>query len=448
MSVLDMVNAPWAVMPDTLREIQSIYVARMSGNARDLLDVEAALGRPLDNHHKNYEVIDGVAVIPIHGVVAKRANLFSAISGGVSTELVARDLQTALDDNQVASILLDVDSPGGSVDGLPELANLIFESRSKKKIVALANGTMASAAYWIGSAASEVYASSETTAVGSIGVVATHVDVSAEQANKGVKTTEIYAGKFKRIATQYESLTEDGKASIQAQVDYLYSVFVGAVAKHHSMSTDAVLENMADGRIFIGQQSVDAGLVKSIKTKDEIIGMLTANSTGATRTQYGAVASETDLTQTTSGEAKSMNQEEIQQQYPDAAAAFRTEGATAERQRIQDVNAQSIPGHEALIATLAFDGKTTGPEAAVQVLSAHRAESAKVTDNLRDDAPDALDSVASTEGAQEETETETTAKADPMAVAERAKELVAEAALAGSKLSASAAVKKATAELA
>ena len=149
MSVLDMVNAPWAVMPDTLREIQSIYIARMTGNARDLIEVEAALGRPLDNHHRSYEVIDGVAVIPVHGVIAKRANLFSAISGGVSTELVGQEIQMALEDRSVQSILLDVDSPGGSVDGLPELANLIFESRDQKKIVALANGTMASAAYWI-----------------------------------------------------------------------------------------------------------------------------------------------------------------------------------------------------------------------------------------------------------------------------------------------------------
>ncbi len=446
MTVLDMVNAPWAVMPDTLREIQSIYVARMTGNARDLIEVEAALGRPMDNQHKNYEVIDGVAVIPVHGVIAKRANLFSAISGGVSTELVARDLQTALDDRSVQSILLDIDSPGGSVDGLPELANMIFESRDQKKIVALANGTMASAAYWIGSAATDVYASSETTAVGSIGVVATHTDVSAAQAAEGVKTTEIYAGKFKRIATQYETLTEDGKASIQAQVDYLYSVFVGAVAKHRSMATDAVLENMADGRIFIGQQSVDAGLVKSIQTKEQIIGMLTAEQGGTGTTIFGATAD--DSNQPTSGEAISMNTEEIQKEYPDAAAAFRTEGATAERQRIQDVNAQSMPGHEALISTLAFDGKTTGPEAAVQVLGAHREQLASVSSNLQNDAPAALDSVASVEGAQDESNSESASAASPAAVGQRAQELVAEAEAGGRKLSLGDAVKQATAELA
>lgn len=446
MSVLDMVNAPWAVMPDTLREIQSIYIARMTGNARDLIEVEAALGRPLDNHHRSYEVIDGVAVIPVHGVIAKRANLFSAISGGVSTELVGQEIQMALEDRSVQSILLDVDSPGGSVDGLPELANLIFESRDQKKIVALANGTMASAAYWIGSAASEVYASSETTAVGSIGVVATHTDVSVSQATEGVKTTEIYAGKFKRIASQFEPLTDDGKASIQAQVDYLYSVFVGAVAKHHAMSTDAVLENMADARIFIGQQSVDAGLVKAIQTKEQIISMLTAEQGGTGATIFGATAN--DLNQPTSGEAISMNTEEIEKEYPQAAAAFRTEGATAERQRIQDVNAQSIPGHEALIAGLAFDGKTTGPEAAVQVLSAHRAETEKVAGDLEGDAPEALDSVASDMGAQEESADESTSTASPKAVGDRAQELVAEAAGNGRTLSLPAAVKQATADLA
>ncbi len=443
MSVLDMVNGPWAITPDMLREIQSIYTARVTGNARDILDVEAALGRTMDNQHKNYEVIDGVAVVPVHGVIAKRANMFSAISGGVSTELVARDIQMAIDDKSVNSILLDIDSPGGSVDGLPELASLIYKARDTKKIVALANGTMASAAYWIGSAATDIYASSETTAVGSIGVVATHMDVSGSEEKRGVKTTEVYAGKFKRISTQYEALTEEGKQSIQGQVDYLYSVFVGAVALHRGMSSDAVVKNMADGRIFIGQQAIDAGLVKDIQTKDQIISLLGGGGARVTgipqRTVAQANASQEEPTQPTTIESKTMNKEELEKEHPILAAAIRADGASAERDRINDVRAQAMPGHEALVETLAFDGKTTGPEAAVQILSASREEQQKIAANLQSDSPAALKPDAKNQ--QDKEEPVTTAKS-PSAVAEEAAVLVEAAEAKGRTLSFSQAVKQ------
>ena len=443
MSVLDMVNGPWAITPDMLREIQSIYAARVTGNARDILDVEAALGRTMDNQHKNYEVIDGVAVVPVHGVIAKRANMFSAISGGVSTELVARDIQMAIDDKSVNSILLDIDSPGGSVDGLPELASLIYKARDTKKIVALANGTMASAAYWIGSAATDIYASSETTAVGSIGVVATHMDVSGSEEKRGVKTTEVYAGKFKRISTQYEALTAEGKQSIQDQVDYLYSVFVDAVALHRGMSSDAVVKNMADGRIFIGQQAIDAGLVKDIQTKDQIISLLGGGGARVTgipqRSVAQANASQEEPTQPTTIESKTMNKEELEKEHPVLAAAIREEGASAERDRISDVRAQSMPGHEALVETLAFDGKTTGPEAAVQILSASREEQQKIAANLQSDSPAALKPDAKNQ--QEKEEPVTTAKS-PSAVAEEAAVLVEAAEAKGRTLSFSQAVKQ------
>ena len=178
MKILDVLNSPWAILPDKLREIQTIYETHLRGDKIDLKGIEAQLGEPLNNVHMDIDVIDGVAIVPIHGVIGKRLNLFSKISGGVSTELLKRDLQIVLDDESVDSILLDIDSPGGSVDGTQELAQFIFDARSIKPIIALANSTMASAAYWIGAAAHEVHISDDTTQVGSIGVVANHVDES------------------------------------------------------------------------------------------------------------------------------------------------------------------------------------------------------------------------------------------------------------------------------
>ena len=271
MKLLDVMNSPWAILPDKLREIQAIYETHLRGDKIDLKGIEAALGEPLSNVHHEINVIDGVAVVPIHGVIGKRLNMFSKISGGISTELLKRDLQVVLDDESVDSILLDIDSPGGSVDGTQELAQFIFDARSKKPIIALANSTMASAAYWIGAAAHEVHISDNTTQVGSIGVVATHVDKSKRDENEGLKTTEIVAGHFKRVASGLAPLTEEGKDDIQAKVDYVYSVFVADVARFRDVEVDQVLSDMADGQTFIGKQAIEAGLVDGVSTMDQLI---------------------------------------------------------------------------------------------------------------------------------------------------------------------------------
>lgn len=264
MSILDIVNSPWAITTDKLREIQAIYASHLHGEARDIQAIEAALGRPLANERKPYTVTDGVAVIALDGVLAKRMNLFTQISGGTSMEMAAADLRAALLDPAVNSIILSIDSPGGTVDGTQTFGDLVYSSRRIKPIVALASGLMASAAYWIGSAAQAVYIADQTTVTGSIGVVTSHVDTSRAEEQKGVKTTEIYAGKYKRIDSSYSPLSDDGRATIQERVDYLYSIFVAAVAKNRGVSVDSVLKTMADGRLFTGQQGVDAGLVDGV----------------------------------------------------------------------------------------------------------------------------------------------------------------------------------------
>lgn len=397
MKILDVITSPWAIQPSKLLEIQGIYATHLRGEKIDLKGVEAALGKPLNNVAQGYEVRDGVAVLPICGVISKRMNLMSQISGGTSSELAARDFKTALADPAVNAIILQIDSPGGTVDGTENLANLIRAGKSTKPVVALADGMMASAAYWIGSAADAIYMTDSVTQVGSIGVVATHTDISAAEAARGVKTTEITAGKFKRAASQYGALTETGKQTIQDQVDYLYSVFVQTVADNRGVSVDAVLENMADGRVFIGQQAIDAGLVDGVSTLDALIaklsqqgagGMVTARRPAAVITQPAVAAESTSIQ---GDHPMSITLQQVIADAPDVAEALRAEGsaaaATAERERIQSVFAQSMPGHDALINSLAFDGKTTGPEAAVAVLNAERTQRATALADRRADAP-------------------------------------------------------------
>jgi signal peptide peptidase SppA len=274
MTVLEIINSPWLITPEKLLEIRAIYAAHMRGEIPDLAAIEARIGRPLKNDRVPYTVEGSTAIIPIEGVTGKRMNLFADISGGVSTELVGQDFQAAMADPAVKAIVLSIDSPGGQVDGVESLADVIYNARGSKPIVALADGMAASAGYWIASAADKIYAADNSTKVGSIGVVAQHEDYSRAEHAAGVKVTEITAGKYKRIASSHEPLTTDGRASIQAIVDHIYSNFVEAVARNRGVGVAKVAEEMADGRVFLGKQAVKAGLVDGVATKSSLVGML------------------------------------------------------------------------------------------------------------------------------------------------------------------------------
>jgi signal peptide peptidase SppA len=382
MRLIDIINAPWAITPEMLEEIQAIYGRHLRGEKIDLQGLEARLGQPLNNEPKGYEVIDGVAVLPIEGVIAKRANLFTRISGGTSSQLVIRDFMAAMADPKVEAVVKAYDSPGGSVDGTPEMAETFFRMRGVKPILSFTDGMMSSAAYWGGAAADRVLISSEVTQVGSIGVIGKHIDMSQAEARDGKKTTLIYAGRFKAVGNPHEPLSEEGRSILQASIDHAFSVFVGDVARFRGTSAEDVLERMATGRSFDGSKAIEAGLVDGVATFAETLDM--ARDMARTRKK----TSLTGVVRATNDKgANAMTIEKLKAEHPElvqaivagaqtgmaeAVATARAEGATAENQRIADVRAQSIPGHEALIEQLAFDGKSTGAEAALAIVQAEK----------------------------------------------------------------------------
>lgn len=266
--------SPWAIVPEMLLTIRNVYAARRGGQGVDIAMAEDKLGRKMENERREPEVVDGVAILALDGVLARRMNLMMQISGGTSTQIAARELQELLDDPEVRAVVLAVSSPGGTVDGTQSLADLVREGAKRKPLVTWASGIMASAGYWIGSAASEVYIEETTTQVGSIGVVAMHQDVSGAETRQGVKTTEITAGRYKRAASPHAPLSEEGRQTLQEQVDYTYSLFVEAVAANRRTSTQRVLDVMAEGRMFLGDQAIRAGLVDGRASLQQVIGML------------------------------------------------------------------------------------------------------------------------------------------------------------------------------
>lgn len=265
---------PWAIQPEQLLRIQSLAadLAKTNGPAMDA----AALGAKAANHQMGLRVTEGVAVIDLVGVLTKNYSWATSAMGGTSMQTVGALLNQARIDPNVKGILLRVDSPGGTVDGTATLAKTIRAVAGEKAVYALASGTIASAAYWAGSAASALYLESGTTAAGSIGIVSAHRDISALESRVGIKTTEISSGKFKRIASMYEPLSAEGKSTIQAQLDQMYGLFVEAVAQNRQTTVQNVLDKMADGRIFIGQNAINAGLADGFATEGELIQRLSA----------------------------------------------------------------------------------------------------------------------------------------------------------------------------
>lgn len=281
MRIVDILTSPWAIMPEKLIEIQEIYRTHLRGEKIDTAIVEAVTGKRLDNEPKPYEVVDGVAIVNIEGVLAKKMSLFTRISGGTSTQQIAQDFKAAMADPDVKSILLYIDSPGGTVDGNKDLVDLIYQARQgkTKPIIAYTDGLMASAAMWIGAAAGAIYITNGTAEAGSIGVVASHTDYSKYEENLGIKTTEIYAGKYKRIYSQTKPLDAAGRAYIQDQVDYLKSIFVDSIAEMREISPEddeGNLKDWAESKIFIGDQAITAGLVDGRSTRDELIQAMAA----------------------------------------------------------------------------------------------------------------------------------------------------------------------------
>ncbi len=279
-------------MPEKLIEIQQIYATHLKGEKINLAGIESAIGKQLNNEQKPYTIDKGVAIIEIHGVIGKKMNMFTRISGGVSTQILKKDFAEAMADPVVKAVLLDVDSPGGTVDGTEELAQAIYEARQsgEKPIVAYTDGLMASAAYWIASGAERIYISGDTPWIGSIGVVTSHVDYSKWEEKMGVKTTEIYAGRYKRIDSEYAPLSQEGRGYLQSQVDYIYSLFAATVAKARPnlvIDTDEGPIPWADGRIFIGKQAIEAGLVDGVSTRERIIeGLSTEGKTALLRASF------------------------------------------------------------------------------------------------------------------------------------------------------------------
>lgn len=276
-------RSPWALEEGFLHTATALLVNRAMGaqptEAKAISDTKA---------REVARAEGGVAVMPVMGLISQRVDAMDEAcgGGGMSIEKAQRQFNALIDDGGVKAIILNWDSPGGGTYGVEEFGRVVREARGVKPIISQVNSLMASAAYWIGSAADEIVVTPGGIA-GSIGVYSVHQDISQALAKAGISPTLIREGKFKAETNGFGPLTDDGEEQLRRLVVESANAFRDAVAENRGVSRKAVIEKFGDGKVFGAVELVERGMADRIATLDETI----ARYGAPTKRQSGAAAS-------------------------------------------------------------------------------------------------------------------------------------------------------------
>lgn len=341
-----------------------------------------------------------IAVIDISGVITPYPNILSALFGGTDVQSVEAQFDKAVNDPAIGGIVLRIDSPGGLITGVEELASTIAAARGAKPIVAYAYGNAASAAYWIASAADRIVAG-PTTSLGSIGVA---MAVAKDQDRGWVRFVSSNApGK------NIDPSTREGQDSIQRRLDAMEAEFVAAVAAHRGVSEDKVLKDFGRGDVLPAREAVRVGMADMVGGFRDALALvfdpeIQPSNQGETMTKQENPASPAGGAETirrdqvtaeflmrefpqVSGvlirEGREQSQDAIKKQgYEEGMAA----GAKAERERILALEDMAIAGHEDMIAEAKKDGKTQPGELAMKMVAAQKQRGFAFLESRREDA--------------------------------------------------------------
>lgn len=263
--------SPWMIertAGERLFEIVSRRASEIPATAHEL--AEAAAAKAARDRKKAKEKPRGITVIPLYGPMVKRADMFSDVSGLASTDQVGGWVDAAAADPDTEAIVIDVDSPGGSVHGTEELAQRIGAAAKKKKVIAVANATAASAAYYVASQASELVVTPSGW-VGSIGVIWTYLDDSEAEKKNGI-TRVVIASSEKKAQNGGGPLTPAGRAEMEELVGGWYEQFVRAVARGRNVSQARVRDEFGQGGMVLADKAVKLGMADRVGTLDDVLG--------------------------------------------------------------------------------------------------------------------------------------------------------------------------------
>ncbi|MGI0120085.1 S49 family peptidase [Zooshikella sp. RANM57] len=276
----ELVNKPLLMNPGYARiffgalaerlKLQSLTLAE--GEQLLLADLKASAANYQARERKLYQIQNGIAVIPVEGTLTHRYGYLNPYSGMTGYDGIQVKLDTALEDDDVRGILLDINSPGGSANGCMDLADAVYEARQIKPIWALVDEQATSAAYAIASGANHVIAP-RTAQTGSIGVIMAHVDQSKAHEKLGIHVTFIHAGAHKADGNAYQPLPEGVKERFQQEIDSLYTLFVDTVARNRQLNTETIRKTEA--AIYSSEQAQEMGLIDQILPASQVLTVFT-----------------------------------------------------------------------------------------------------------------------------------------------------------------------------
>ncbi len=235
----------------------------------------AAPGRDQKPVALGYRRAGNVAIVNLHGELVNRGAWMGASSGLTSYEGFTQSLKNAASDAEADSLIIDVNSPGGAAPGMIEAARAVREVSKSKPVTAIVNAMSFSAAMGVASGATEIVAS-ESSELGSIGVLMVHFDRSAAMAERGVKVTMFHAGAHKVDMNPFGPMGEDSAKAIQDRIDRTMTAFVDLVASHRRISQESIRKTEAG--ILSADQAVKIGLADRIGTFDSVLDRLANKS--------------------------------------------------------------------------------------------------------------------------------------------------------------------------
>jgi signal peptide peptidase SppA len=251
-------NEYWALEPAYMARMSAVlqsWALGKSASPEVMADVQAAQAARNERKKAGANVGGGIAVLPMYGVVTQRASAIDEVCGGVvSTDNFAQSFRDA----------------GGSVFGVADLYDLIMSARGVKPVYGFVNSLCASAAYWVGSACSQLIAV-QGSMTGSIGVYTQHVDVSKALEMEGVSQEFISAGRYKVEGNSYGPLSDEARAFTQSQIDAYYSAFTSAVAKGRGQPIASVRDGMGQGRCLLPADALAANMIDGVDTFDGVV---------------------------------------------------------------------------------------------------------------------------------------------------------------------------------
>lgn len=357
-------NRPLLVTRDKAQVILQVLAGRIGINSPEASRFEGSqYERDADGNIRGrpYKVANGVGIITITGSLVNRGAWIGASSGLTSYEGIQHQLKTAMRDDTVRSVILDIHSPGGEAVGAFETAAMVRKLAAEKRTVAIVNGLMASAAYAIGSGAGEIV-TTETGVSGSIGVVLLHADFSKNLANEGIDPTLIFAGAHKVDGNPFEPLPDEVRADMQSEVNAFYDLFLKTVAQGRGGRTSVEDARNTEARVFIGEAAVKAKLADRVGTFEGVLEEFTQGAQSGRATVQQRRLSMDTTKETPGAEATAgITQADLDTAVEAAKAEGREEGATAATERLTSIlGAEKIKGSAARM-TAAIDLAAKAP---------------------------------------------------------------------------------------